>query len=113
MKIISEKTGKEYTNIEACLADEKKYDEELAAKKAAKEAEEKALAVKKEAALTERKEAATKVEEKRQALIKAQKEFQEELSAFCGKYGAYHYSVKSGDDSWFNMFDHFFHNFWF
>ncbi len=112
MKIMSEKTGKEYSTVELCLAAEKEYDERIAKEKAEREAKEKALVAKKEAALAERKEAASKVEEKRQALIAAQKEFQEELSKFCGKYGAYHYTVKGADDSWFNLFDNFFKGFW-
>ena len=113
MKIVSEKTGKEYNSVELCLAAEKEYDERIAKEKAEKEAKEKALVAKKEAAIAERKEAASKVEEKRQALIEAQKAYKEELSKFCGKYGAYHYTVKGGDDSWFNLFDNFFDNFWF
>ena len=113
MKIISEKTGQEYPNIELCLAAEKEFDEKIAKEKAEKEAQEKALVVKKEAAIAERKEAAACVEEKRKALIEAQKAFQDELSKFCSKYGAYHYSVKNGDDSWFNLFDNFFKGFWF
>ena len=113
MKIMSEKTGKEYPTVELCLAAEKEYDDKLAKEKAEKEAKEKALVAKKEAALAERKEAASKVEEKRQALIAAQKAFQEELSKFCGKYGAYHYTIKGGDESWCNLFDNFFNNFWF
>ena len=65
MKIVSEKTNKEYASVEECLAAEKAYDEQIAAKKAA---EEKALVAKKEAkekALAERKAAAAVVEEKR------------------------------------------------
>jgi hypothetical protein len=30
MKIISEKTGKEYPNVELCLAAEKEYDDKIA-----------------------------------------------------------------------------------
>lgn len=113
MTIFSEKTGKEYSTVELCLADEKAYDERIAKEKAEKEAKAKAIAVKKEAAIAERKEAASKVEEKRQALIAAQKAYQEELTKFCEKYGAYHYTVKNGDESWFNLFDNFFNSFWF
>ena len=111
MRIIS-KTGKEYSTVEECLAAEKEYDEQIAQEKAKKEAEEKALALKKEAAIAERKEAASKVEEKRQALMVAQKEFKEELSKFCDKYGAYHYTIKGGDNI-FNLFDSMFDHFWF
>lgn len=113
MKIISEKTGKEYNSVELCLAAEKEYDERIAKEKAEKEAKEKALVAKKEAALAERKEAASKVEEKRQALIAAQKAYKDELTKFCSKFGAYHYTVKGNDESWFNLFDNFFDNFWF
>ena len=112
MKIISEKTGIEYSTVEDCLAAEKAFDEAEAKKKAEAEAREKALIAQKETALAERKQAAGKVEEKRQALITAQKAFNEELSKFCEKYGAYHYTVKGGDDSIFNLFDNMFHNFW-
>ncbi len=111
MKIIS-KMGKEYATVEECLAAEKEYDDAVVAKKV----EEKALAERKaknEAMIAERKNAAAKVEEKRQALIEAQKAYKEELSKFCSKYGAYHYTVKGGEDSWFNLFDNFFDNFWF
>ena len=113
MKIMSEKTGKEYATVELCLAAEKEYDDKVAQEKAKKEAEEKALVVKKEAAIAERKEAAAKVEEKRQALVQAQKAYTEELQKFCGKYGAFHYTIKNGDDSWFNLFNDFWKNFWF
>ena len=113
MKIMSEKTGKEYASVEACLAAEKEYDDAIAAKKAA---EEKALAERKaknEKAIAERKEAASKVEEKRKALIEARKAFQEELSQFCERFGAYHYTIKNGEEPWSNLFDNFFENFWF
>lgn len=113
MKIVSEKTGKEYPNVELCLAAEKEFDDRIAKEKAEKE---KALALRKEKqekALAERKTAASAVEEKRQALVAAQKAYREELSKFCEKYGAYHYTVKGGDESWFNLFDNFFDNFWF
>ena len=113
MKIYSEKTGKEYSTVELCLAAEKEYDDAVAAKKAK---EEKALAERKaknEKLLVARKDAAAKVEEKRQALIEAQKAYRAELSAFCDKYGAYHYTIKGNDDSFMNLFDNFFDNFWF
>ena len=60
MKIMSEKTGKEYPTVELCLAAEKEYDDKLAKEKEEKEAKEQALVAKKEAALAERKEAASK-----------------------------------------------------
>ena len=113
MKIYSEKTLKYYSSIEECLEAEKKYDEELAAKKAKEAEEEKALIAKKEAAIAERKEAAKKVEDARKTLIAAQKTFKEELSAFCQRFGPYHYTISSSDDSWTNLFDNFWNHFWF
>lgn len=113
MKIMSEKTGKEYATVEECIAAEKAFDEKVAKEQAEKAAKEKALVARKEAALAERKEAASKVDEKRQALIAAQKEYREELAKFCEKYGAYHYTIKGGDNSFFSLFDNFFDNFWF
>ncbi len=113
MKIYSEKTNKEYATVDECLEAEKAFDEQIAAEKAKKDAEQKALVAKKEAAIAERKEAASKVEEKRKALIEAQKAYRDELAKFCQKWGADHYTVKGGDDSWFNLFDNFFDNFWF
>ena len=112
MKILSEKTNQYYSTVDECIAAEKEYDEKIAKEKAEKEAKEKALAVRKEAALTERKAAASKVEEKRQALIAAQNAYREELSKFCDKYGAYHYTIKGGDNSIFNLFDNWFDHFW-
>ena len=112
MKIYSEKTNKEYATVEECLKAEKAFDEKVAADKAKKEAEQKALVAKKEAALAERKAAANIVEEKRQALVAAQKAYREELSKFCDKFGAYHYSIKGHGDSIFDLFDDIFKSFW-
>jgi membrane protein involved in colicin uptake len=108
MKILSEKTGKEYASVEDCLMAEEKWEAEQAAKKAA---EEKALAeakAKKEAAAAERKAEADKVEAARQELIKAQKNFSDILTEFCKKYGAYHYTLKPGEtiqEIWNDIFN--------
>ena len=113
MKIMSEKTGKEYSCVEACLADEKKYDEELAAKKAA---EEKALAVKKEneeKLAAERKADAEKVEAALQKVIEANKEYREAMNDFLRKHKSYHKSwYYTGEEAlkhWNDLFD----SFWF
>ena len=124
MKILSEKTGKEYASVEDCLMAEEAWETEQAAKKAA---EEKAIAeakAKKEAATAERKAEAEKVEAARQELMTAQKTYREKveaahqelvkmqntyyeiLSNFCKKYGAYHYSLKPGEtfrDIWADL----------
>lgn len=126
MKILSEKTGKEYASVEDCLMAEEKWEEEQAAKKAA---EEKALAeakAKKEVAAAERKAEAEKVEAARQELITAQQTYREKveaahkelmqkqdayhevLSNFCKKYGAYHYTLKPGEtfqSIWADLFN--------
>ena len=129
MKILSEKTGKEYASVEDCLIAEEKWEAEQAAKKAA---EEKALAeakAKKEAAAAERKAEAEKVEAARQELIEAQKTYHEKaeaarqelmkkqdayhdvLSEFCKKYGAYHYTLKPGE-TFQNIWDSLLNNIW-
>lgn len=126
MKILSEKTGKEYASVEDCLMAEEKWEVEQAEKKAA---EEKALAeakAKKETAIAERKAEAEKVEAARQELMAAQKTYREKaeaarqelmkkqdayhevLSNFCKKYGAYHYSLKPGEtfqSIWADLFN--------
>jgi BioD-like phosphotransacetylase family protein len=112
MKIYSEKTNKEYATVDECLEAEKAFDEQVVAEKAKKDAEQKALVAKKEAAIAERKAAAEVVENKRQALISAQKEYREELSKFCDKFGAYHYTIKGNGDSIFSLFDDLFNSFW-
>lgn len=68
------------------------YDDEAAALKAEKELEEKRT----EAAEV-RKQMAQDVEEKRKALNKARKEYDEALSKFCEKYGTYHLSLGKKD----------------
>ena len=114
MKIISEKTGKEYASVEACLAAEKTYEEEQEAKR--KEAE-KALAerkAKEEIATKERKAAADEVDKARQAMVEATKAYRAALSKFCEKYGAYHrtYRYNGNARDALNFFDNFF-DFWF
>ena len=110
MKIYSEKTNKEYASVDECLAAEKEFDEAIAAKKAA---EEKALAerkAKQEALVAERKADADEVETARQELIAAQKKYHEVLAKFCQKHGAYHYTIKPGEEfhDWFSSaFDSF------
>lgn len=111
MKILSEKTGKEYASVEDCLMAEEKWEAEQAAKKAA---EEKALAeakAKKEAAAAERKAEADKVEAARQELIEAQKKFSNILTEFCKKYGAYHYTLKPGE-TFQEIWNDIFNNIW-
>ena len=111
MKIISEKTGKEYATIEECLAAEEQLEKELAEKKAA---EEKALAerkAKQDALVAERKGAAEEVEKARQELIAAQKKYHAVLAKFCDKYGAYHYTIKPGEGL-HDLFSSIFDSFW-
>ena len=113
MKIYSEKTNKEYATVEECLKAEEAFDKAEAEKKAK---EEKALAevkAKKEVAIAERKADAEKVEAARKELVEAKKKFQEELSAFCTKHGAFHTTIKHGDEGFFDFFDNFFDYFWF
>ena len=110
MKIISEKTGKEYPSVEECVKAEKAFEEAEAAKKAK---EEKALAEKKakeEALSVKRKEAADKVEAARKTMIEANKAYRDALASFCADYGSYHFTVKPGEalsDFWSSIWDNF------
>lgn len=113
MKIMSEKTGKEYASVEACLAAEKEYDDAIAAKKAA---EEKALVERKaknEKLTAERKERAVEVENAYKAILKAQKIYREKLNAFVKDYGSFHMTVRTGEDNPFDFFEDFWKSFWF
>lgn len=114
MRIISDKTKKEYATVEECVKAEKEYDEAVAAKKAA---EEKAIAEHKaevEKANTERKADADKVEEARKNMIEANKAYHKALADFCARWGAYHTSfrVKPGQ-TWTSIFDDIFNPIWF
>ena len=65
----------------------------------------------KEKALALRKAMAGEIEEARQAMLKAQKEYREKIEAFVKKYGSYHYSSKNFDDIPYlftDFFDKFF-----
>lgn len=112
MKIISEKTGKEYPNVELCLAAEKAYDEAQAEKKAK---EEKALAVKKaqeEKAIAERKVDAEKVEEARKAVIEANKAYNKAMNEFLKKHKSYHYTRHYTGEEAEKAWNDWIENFW-
>lgn len=113
MKIMSEKTGKEYATVEECVAAEKAFDEAIAEKKAK---EEKALAevkAKKEKLTAERKERAVEVENAYKAILEAQKVYREKLNAFVKDYGSFHMTVRTGENNPFDFFEDFWKNFWF
>lgn len=101
MTIISEKTGKHYNTPEECLADEKRFDEELAAKEAKK----------KELSDT-RKIRAKEVEDAYKARIEADKNYREKLNKFIDDYGSFHMTFNTEVDDSFSFLD-FLDNFWF
>lgn len=111
MKILSEKTGKEYASVEECLAAEKEFDEAIAAKKAA---EEKALAerkAKQEELAAARKARAKEVEDAFKAIVDAQKHYNEVKNAFLKDYGSFHMTLHTGDGNPFDLFSSFFNLF--
>lgn len=113
MKILSEKTGKEYPTVELCIAAEKAYDEQIAKEKAEKE---QALAIakaKKEELAAVRKNRAAEVENAYKAIIEAQKVYNEKLNAFVKDYGSFHMTINTGEGNPFNLFHNLFENFWF
>lgn len=95
MKYYSDLTGDFYMTQEDCEKAEKIFQE--------RKAKEEAEAAQKSA---NRKAAAKKVEEAHEALLKARKEYQKELSDFCKEYGYYHLTLNGNDISkWFDEFD--------
>ncbi len=111
MRIISEKTGKEYTSVEECVAAEKEFDEAIAKEKAAKElaiANEKARVAKLN---EERKARAAQVEDAYKALCDANQKYRELLDRFIQDYGSFHMTLKTGDLNPFDGFQHLL-NFW-
>lgn len=101
MTIISEKTGKTYESVEACLEDEKKFDREV------EEAENK----KKELA-NSRKERAKEVEDAYDARLEADKLYRERLNKFIDDYGSFHMTINTEVEDPYSIFD-FLDNFWF
>lgn len=101
MTIISEKTGKTYESVEACLEDEKKFDREV------EEAENK----KKELA-NARKERAKEVEDAYNARLEADKLYREKLNKFIDDYGSFHMTINTEVEDPYSIFD-FLDNFWF
>ena len=97
MKIISEKTNKEYDCVEACLADEAKFDK-------MREAEEQK---KKELAAT-RKARAAEVEDAYKAILDAQKAYREKLNNFIEDYGSFHMTVRKENNTYSDLLDSFF-----
>ena len=113
MKIMSEKTGKEYKTVEECLAAEKALEEQLAKEKAEKEAKEKALVAKKEAALAERKADAEQVEVARKAMVEANRAYNKAMQDFLKKHGSYHRTWHYTGDEALKAWNDFFDSFWF
>lgn len=96
MKIISEKTGKEYATVAECQDAEALYDAEIA-----RQEREKARKTEERSARAKEVEAAYK------KVIEAQKEYHELLNKFCQDYGSFHMTLKDGN----SFFDHFFNIF--
>lgn len=92
MRIISEKTNKEYSTVDECLAAEKEFDEAIEAEKARK------------AALAEKRaDRAKEVEQAYRKVVEAQKEYHKVLASFCKDYGAFHLTLNDPLD-FFNLF---------
>lgn len=101
MKIISEKTGKQYATPEECLEDEKKFDEELALEEA-----------KKKELVNARKERAKEVEDAYKNRIEADKNYRKLLNKFIDDYGSFHMTFDTELEDTFSFFD-FLDNFYF
>ena len=99
MKILSEKTNKEYASVEECLAAEKEFDKQVALEKA-----------KKEELANIRKDRAKEVEDAYKAILEAKKHYNELLNNFVKDYGSFHMTLHTGDGNPFDLFNRFFDN---
>lgn len=110
IKFYSEKTGKYYNTLEEANKAEFEAKEAenrqkiLAERKAAEEKE------RKEKEAEERKTMAADIEEKRKAMVAAQKAYSNAIDQFTKRWGSYHYSSNSADDipMLFKIFNPFF-----
>lgn len=99
MKIISEKTKKEYPTVEACLEAEKEFDELMAKKKA--EAEERVRV---------KKARAVEVEGAYKKAVEAERKYVELRNQFIKDYGSFHMTYSNIDhpidafEKWISMF---------
>lgn len=91
MKYYSELTQKVYNTEAECKRAEQAFNFELERKKKAEE--EQRLAEKKKQ--EQRAADAKNVEQKREAMIHAQKEYREAIDAFVKKHGSYHFTTDS------------------
>lgn len=112
MKYYSEKLEKVFDTPEALEDAEFKAKEEenlakIKAERAAAQAKEE-----KEKKAAERKQMAGEIEEARQAMVKAQKEYREKIDAFVKKYHTYHYSTSDVNEIP-TLFSSLFDKFWF
>ena len=107
MKFYSEKTKKYYDKADDCVADEAKFDKELAQKEEvaalAKAEREKAVAL--------RKEEAKKIEDKIAERAKLDKEIDTLIGEFTKKYGSFHYTFKDSDRGFSNFFEYLIYHF--
>ena len=110
IKIYSDKTQKFYNSVEEANRAEFELKEKENLEKIKKERELAMAKEQKEKALAERKAAAEKVDLARKAYNEAQKNYRNELEAFCKKYGTYHYSTNGADEvpTLFDWFDNLF-----
>lgn len=99
MIITSEKTHKNYTTVEECIAAEKAFDEEQARKEEAQKQLQ-----------SERKARAEEIEAARNAMNEAQNNYRKLVEAFVRDYKSYHTTIVSGKElpmlfkDWFDLF---------
>lgn len=110
IKIYSDKTNKFYNTVDEANRAEFELKEKENLEKIEKERKERDLKEQKEKAIAERRAAAEKVDAAFKALSAAKKAYNEELQAFCKKYGTYHFTTdgKDGIPTLFDFFENIF-----
>ena len=94
MKYYSDVTKQVYETERDCLNAEELFFEEEAARRKAAEVKKAAEKKKQEERATDAKV----VEQKREAMIRAQKDYYDAIDAFTKKHGSYHFSTNSANE---------------
>ena len=110
IKIYSDRTNQFYNSVDEANRAEFELKEKENLAKIEEERKERELKEQKAKIAAERKAAAEKVENAFKELTKAKKAYNEELQAFCNKYGTYHFTTDGKDDipSLFDFFGNIF-----
>lgn len=108
MRIFSDKTNQWYQTVEDCTAAEKAYDEKVLAEKVQKDELTKKRADEAKAVEKSYKDYLDIKKQSLAAIDKAQKDYEEALTKFCDKYGAFHFTYRNNGPNPFDVINDIF-----